>query len=153
MFGNLKYPPDWWRCFSPPHRCCQSPSHPKSTPLAVLAWHSYVTRAILALQLHGGNTSPCYCEAGIAVLGVPRANFFAPVNQNYVRWHNFHHCDHFCVLDKEIHHHPWQKDPHSLCKTPPNASWPSSSVSGVRTALRNYCDPSKKYQQFRVNRT
>ena len=50
---------------------CQSPSHPKSTPLASNAWHSYVMQAILASQCHGGNTCACHCEARIGSLAVP----------------------------------------------------------------------------------
>jgi hypothetical protein len=33
--------------------------------------HSYVMLAILASQSHGGNTSPCDCEARIASLLIP----------------------------------------------------------------------------------
>jgi hypothetical protein len=55
--------------------------------------------AILASQSHGGNTSPCDCEARIASLGVPVVKI-TPNRLNTInyttRWCNFHHGDTSC---------------------------------------------------------
>ena len=55
----------------PPRQFCQFPSHRKSTPLASIAWNSYITQAILASQSHGGNTCACNCEARIKSSAIP----------------------------------------------------------------------------------
>ena len=71
MFRDTKTQPEGCRYFSPPCWFWQYPSHPKLTPLASNACHSYVTHTILASQPHGGINCACNCEARIGSLEIP----------------------------------------------------------------------------------
>ncbi len=115
---------------------CQFPSHQKSTPLASIAHHLHVARAILASQSHRGNIRVCDCEAGIVICAFPYV-YFTPNHVNPV--HDDTILDTIVtnrVLDKEGRCHHQQKDSHPLPKTPPNTSVILYGVGEVRLGCR-----------------
>jgi hypothetical protein len=119
-------------------------------PLALNACHSYVMLAILASQLHGGNTSQCDCEARIASLGVPAVKI-TPNRLNTInyttRWCNFHHGDTSCPPQGTTLSPASTRLP-PLPKTPPDAPCPYYCVGGVHIALPPPRAPTEKLTIF-----
>ena len=89
-------------------------------PLILSAWQSYMLHPILAAQLHGGNTSACNCEAGIASLALPRVNNTAQSTKTALDFGTISVIVTKCILGEEGHSHPQHQDSQLLPKTHPD---------------------------------
>jgi hypothetical protein len=81
-----------------------------------------MSRAILASQWHGGNTSPCHCEAGIASLVLPVVKNMSQSTKLAVNDGMISVIVIKRVIGEEGLRHPRQQDSQFLPKTHPDYS-------------------------------
>ncbi len=135
--------------FPPP--LANFPSTPlslKSTPLALSSWQSYMLRAILVSQLHGGNSSVCNCEARIASLALPGMKSTPQSTKIALGDGTISLILTKCVLVEEGHSHTRQQDSQPLPKTHPDTPSIQFCVSRACATHIIHHAQSQKYQQF-----
>jgi len=108
--------------------------------------------AILAPQWQGGNTSPCYCEAGIPSLGVPPVKITpnrVKYSKLHSRWCNFPSSDASCPPQgTTLLPAPTRLPP--LPKTPPDTPCAYDHFGGVCFAVPPLRAPTKNSTIFRI---
>ena len=123
--------------FSPPCQFSLNAIVIKSTPLTSSAWQSYMSRAILASQWHGGNTSLCQCEARIMSLALPRVKNMSQSTKIAINNGTISVIMTKCILEKEGCHHPRQQD-----SQPPNMASTQICAGGAHACTSSImCDP------------